>query len=57
MSKPKPDFATVIKKNILSVKKYSRNINPSSKCNTNQGRITFKLDINKPPPLNLCVYL
>jgi len=48
MSNPKPDFPTVIKTSISSITKHPRNISPSSKCDTNQGRITFKSDISKP---------
>ena len=52
MSNPKPDFPTIIKINISSNMKHPRNISPSSKDNTNQGRITFKSDISKPHLLN-----
>ena len=48
MSNPKPDFLIVIKTSISSITKHPHNINPSSKRNTNQGRITFKSDISKP---------
>jgi len=48
MSNLKPDFPTVIKTSIQSITKHPQNISSSSKRNTNQGRITFKLDINKP---------
>ena len=48
MNNPKLDFPTVIKTSIPSITKHPRNISPSSKHNTNQGRITFKPDISKP---------
>ena len=46
MTNLKPDFPTVINRSIPSITKYLRNISPNSKCNTNQGRITFKPDIS-----------
>ena len=48
MSNPKLDFFIVIKTSIPSITKHSLNISPSSKHNSNQGRITFKPDISKP---------
>jgi len=48
----KPDFLTVIKTSIPSITKHPRNISPSIKRNTNQGRITFKPDISKPHVLS-----
>ena len=48
MSNPKPDFTTVIKTSISSITRHPRNTSPSSKRNTNQGRITFKPYISKP---------
>jgi len=43
MSNSKPDFFTVIKTIISSITKHPMNICPSSKCNTNQGKVTFEL--------------
>ena len=48
MNNPELDFLTVIKTSIPSITKHPRNISPSSKRNTNQSRITFKPNINKP---------
>jgi len=47
MSNAKPNFPIVIKTSIPSITKHTLKISPSSKRNTNQGRITFKLDISK----------
>jgi len=35
MSKPKPDFATVIKTSIPSITKHPQYTSPNSKCSTN----------------------
>ena len=47
MSNYKPVFRTVIKTSISSITKHPWNISPTSKCNTNQGRITSKSCISK----------
>jgi len=48
MNNYKSDFFTVIKINISSITKHTRNISPRSKRSTNQSRMTFQPDISKP---------
>ena len=61
MNNPKPDFFTIIKTNISSITKHPMNICPSSKRNTNQGRITFQSNISKStfelPPKHIYIYI
>ena len=47
MSNPKLYFPTVIKASVPPITKHPHNLSPSSKCTTNQCRITFKTYISK----------